>query len=267
MKKKNIIVIIISIVIILIAIFASFKVYNFQKFSLDNYRYENLKDFIKCFNIKDTLEFKNTKLKDDYLEFENIKIKNNYHDYTETEDREFNSFKSGGSFAKKIEDKVVAKFDFGIETYTIKGLMSYMKAFSISKTDEDKIKRTDAVDIDSLFNKNHIKDDYDLIKYGYEHKDDKLNILLDSVKKRKQITYLYANLNMFLNGEDDIYLIKGDLKGYMTVSKTGTDNQTTKVIVRLAKDDMNTYYFAWNYDEGIYTLKDIKGFLNDIEIG
>lgn len=267
MKKKNIIIIIVSIVIILTAILASFKVYNFQKFSFDNYRYENLKEFIKDFSIKDTLEFKTAKLEDDYLEFENIKIKNNYHDYTEAEVGKFDSFKSGGSFEKKIDDKVVSKFTFGIETYTIKGLMSYMKAFSIDRTDKDNIKRTDAVDIDSLFNKNDIKDDYDLIKYGYEHKDDKLNILLDSVKKRKQITYLYANLNMFLNSEDDIYLINGDLKGYMTVTKTGTDNKTIKVIVRLIKDDMNAYYFAWNYDEGIYTLDDIKSFLNSIEIG
>lgn len=144
--------------------------------------------------------------------------------------------------------------------------MSYMKAFSIDKKDEEIIKRTDEVAIDDLFNENDIKDDYDLIEYGNKHKDDKLNIILDSVKKRKQRTYLYANLNKFLHDADDIYLVKGDLKGYMTVSTSGNSQKIIKVILRLTKDEMNTYYFAWNYDEGIYTLEDIKQFINFIEI-
>ena len=68
---------------------------------------------------------------------------------------------------------------------------------------------------------------------------------------------------MFLGSVQDIYLVKGDLKGYITVNK---NEKVTKIILRLIKDEDNAYYFTWNYDNGFYTVEDIQGFLNSIQI-
>ena len=141
MKKKNLIIIAICILIIIIAVIMGYKVYNFRKFSFNNYRYENLQDFVDKFSVKGTLEFKNADLKKNYLEYKNIKIKNDYSDFTLEDPNEFSSYEHNATYKKMDGDKTVAVFDFGIEKYTIKGLMSYMKAFSIDASDKDNIKR------------------------------------------------------------------------------------------------------------------------------
>ncbi len=263
MKKKNIIIISICLVIILITLIAGYKIYNFRKYSFSNYRYEYLEKFVSKFKIIDTIEFKNADLKDDYLSYKNIKIKNDYQDFKETDPLYIGSFENGGTYTLTEGDETKATFYFGIETYTIKDLLEYMQAFSAEKDDKGNVKREDKVNIQKFFKANYINDDYDLIKYGLEHKDDNLNIFLDSVNTRKSITLIYAALNRFIGTSNDIYLIEGDYKGYMSVNEK---RSTTEVIVRLLGGKNKTYYFCWYYANDYYTLDDIKNFMNFIAI-
>ena len=262
--KKNIIIITICLLIIVITAFLGYKIYYFRKFSLNNYRFENVNNFVKNFSIKDTISFKNNNnLKDNFLEYQNIKIANNYQDFVKDEESMF----QGETYRKYDDnDRVVIMFSYGIENYTIYDLIKDMKAFSVDKTDKNNIKRTDPVDIDDYLKENKINDDSDLIKYAYEHKDDKVNFLLDSVMKRKTVTFVYSALNMFLGNYDDIYLVKGDLNGYIGVKKK--DNKGINVIkVELKlQGDNKQYYFIWDFDEGYYHKEDIENFINAIQI-
>lgn len=201
MKKKNIIIIVITVFLV-VAIYFSYKGFKLHCFNINNDIAE-YQEFIKGIQISNTLTIKTDKQAEDYLEFNDIKIKNEF-----------------SNFEKKEEQNEFVKYVLYDENGVVKASMwlgvteTYVDLFKqenvVFGIDDGKIQDVSKV---KLLEKRKIKNDIDLFKYLEQDKGK--STIFTSVSNMKDYYTLQSFMAIVLPNMNNITLINGDYDGYI----------------------------------------------------
>lgn len=256
MKKKNIVIIVLSIVI-LVTLFFCYKGFMYYRYSFE--RPSDFEDVAKGLKNQKTMTIKKNYLSDDeYIAIGNYKIKNILDGYQEDE----TSSVHVKVYKKEVDDKQYF-FQFTLDLNNFQIVDAFLNDVTVYGEENWGFLKGSIMDADrkGFLEKNNIKNDIDFYKFVADNYFIESNIFTDT-KTLKQNYAFNLITTIAVPKIDEWTVLDGDITGY--IMKIGTKDDLT--ILQISIIDNDKVYHITTTDSRFRNDTFLADFVSSIEI-